>query len=161
MSWRLAVRHWLLAPRLIQRCRRRSILHVRGEEVKGEVRSGGGVRVRCSWRVRKRVCESRQLTVLYNIGKETREKDSTSPNLQRLNTESRKSNAERRKVSQIEEHTYGAAYKKTVLDMKIGKLSYSTAPILLKMKPTTKRAAPHGSNPVTLQLLYRLGRSLA
>ena len=48
--------------------------------------------------------------------------------------------------------TYGAEYKNTVLDMKIFKLSYSKAPIVLSVNPTTNSRALHGSAPVIRQL---------
>jgi hypothetical protein len=49
-------------------------------------------------------------------------------------------------------YTYGAAYRNTVLDIKIGKLSNSHAPILLNVKPVTNSAALHGKSPDTLQV---------
>jgi hypothetical protein len=66
-------------------------------------------------------------------------------------------------ISPYKRHTYGAAYKNTVLDIKSGKLLYSFAPILLKMKPVTYRTALHGKAPVTLQawnLLYAYQRDI-
>jgi hypothetical protein len=74
----------------------------------------------------------------------------------RLEAKSRESKVEKQGLKDAEDcgYTYGAAYKNTVLDIKIGKLSYSNDPMLLNTKPTTNNAALHGKSPDTLQLRY-------